>query len=336
MKFNAGSIGGDSRRWSTILVAAVLAVPLSLLTACGAGSSATSTGDKLLVLAMPFPCGLNEGTAAMCAGAKQAEPNLPKGYKLDIVTGVDFGDVQAFNNLLQTTLQRHPAGLIVFPNGPAAQTPILNRACDQGVKIVIMDSPAEGIKCQGSLVGADHHELGAIVGKWMVQHPPATKEVGIVTQPKGQFASTDARIAGFEEAVKNAGYTVAAEVTTDMSLDKTRSQVTNMLTAHPKISAIFSGNGPMGQGTMQALASRKDIEQLTLDFDTTNVEPLKSGVLSAVGNQNPVEQGKLAVETLVKLVQGQKVEKHVTTDLSVVDQANVDTVSAEFKAAIGK
>jgi len=69
-----------------------------------------------------------------------------------------------------------PAGMIVFPAGPAAQTPVMNQACDKGVKIVIMDSPATGVRCASTLVGADHYQLGAIVGKWLVDHPTPSKE----------------------------------------------------------------------------------------------------------------------------------------------------------------
>jgi ribose transport system substrate-binding protein len=297
--------------------------------AAGSGGS----GDtKQMILAMPFPCDLNEGTAAMCAGAEAARKDLPPGYTLQIKTGVDYADTQAFNNLLQTTLQLNPAGLIVFPNGPAAQTPVLNQACDRDVKVIIMDSPATGVKCQSALVGADHRALGALVGKWLVEQPPASKEVGIVTQPPGQFASTDNRVKGFKEAVEAGGFKVVATTVTDLSLDKTRTQVTNMLTAHPNIGAIFSANGPMGQGTAQALKNKPNVTQVTLDFDSTNVAPIENGTLKAVGDQDPFGQGRLSVENLVKVIQGNQIPEKVATTLSVVDKENVQKRAAELKA----
>jgi ribose transport system substrate-binding protein len=286
-------------------------------------STSPQTGSKLIIFALSFPCGLNEGTTAMCAGAKAAAEHLPPGYELKIKTGVKYADNQAFNNLIQTSLQLDPSGLIVFPGGPAAQTPVMNQACDKGVKIIIMDSPATGVKCQSALVGADHRQLGAIVGKWLVEHPPSSKEVGIVTQPPGEYASTDNRVKGFKETVEAAGYKVVATAITDLSLDKTRTQVTNLLTAHPNLGAIFSANGPMGQGTAQALKGNHRIAQLTLDFDSTNIPTLLKGTVRAVGDQNPFDEGKLSVENMVKVLQGQKVPSKVNTELSVVDKTNV-------------
>src|SRR3954451_17369062 len=129
VKVNAGT-----RRASWRLGALVIAASLTL-TACGGGGSRASTsigsagqaGSKLIIFALSFPCGLNEGTAGMCAGAKAAGKELPPGYQLRIKTGVNYADNQAFNNLIQTSLQLKPAGMIVFPAGPAAQTPVMNQ-----------------------------------------------------------------------------------------------------------------------------------------------------------------------------------------------------------------
>lgn len=322
----------EPRRPRRVLAAGVIAVASLLLAACGSGSSSAdnpaSSGPskrspKLIILELSFPCALNQGTAEACAGAKAAEATLPAGYKLEFKTGLNYSDNTAFNNLIQTSLELHPAGLIVFPAGPAAQTPVLNDACNQDVKIVILDSPATGVKCAASLVGADHYQLGALVGQWLAQHPPASKQVGIVTQPPGEYVSTDNRVKGFTHAVEAAGYRVVGTAITNLTLDQTRTEVTNMVTAHPDLGAIFSANGPMGQGTSQALLNDHKILQLTLDFDPGDVPLIENGTLSAVGNQNPYAEGMLAVETMVKVIEGKPVASWVRVPLSVVNKANV-------------
>jgi ribose transport system substrate-binding protein len=325
-----------ARRCGSLTIGVAVVVGALMLAGCGGSSGGGSTGSaqggakKLIVLAFPFPCGLNEGIAAMCAGARAAAKDLPPGYELQIKTGVDYADNVAFNNLIQTSLQLNPAAMIIFPAGPAAQTPILNRACDQGVKIIIMDSPATGVKCQATLVGADHERLGGIVGEWLVAHPPASREVGVVTLPKGQFQANDSRVKGFVDAVEAAGYKVVATAVTDLSLDKTRTLVTNMMTSHPNLGAVFSANGPMGQGTSQALRGNRRIMHVTLDFDSTNVAPLLNGSLAAVGNQNPSQEGELSVESAVKAIEGKTLPPKINTQLSVVDKTNVQEERAKL------
>jgi ribose transport system substrate-binding protein len=312
---------------SLALLAAVLLVAGCSSSSDGSAAAGGSPGagqTKLIILALSFPCGLTQGTQRICDGAQHAADQLPGNYKFEIKSGTNFSDNVAFNSLLQTSLELHPAGLIVFPIGPAAQTPVLNKACDAGAKIVTIESSASGVTCLSTFVHPNALALGGSVAKWLIAHPSATKDIAIVTQPPGQFASTDDRVKGFKDVVEAAGYHVVGTAVTDQSLDKTRTEVTNMMTAHPSISAVFSANGPIGQGTAQALRNNRSVRQLSLDFDPSDIAPIESGELSAVGRQNPFAEGELAVENLYKVLQGTTVPAVVYSPLeSVVDESNV-------------
>ncbi|SBW23406.1 hypothetical protein FDG2_3765 [Candidatus Protofrankia californiensis] len=320
----------------SIWPALIVAVLAETLITAGCSREADSTdgaagSQKRIVLGLSFPCGLNEYSTLLCKGARDAGSKLSEGYSFDIKTGVNYSDNVAFNNILQTLLQQDPAGFIVFPAGPAAQTPVLNQACDKGVKVVIIDSPADGVKCQVNFIGADHYQLGASVGQWLVDHPSASKEVGIVTQPPGQYASTDARVKGFTDAVEKAGFEVVATVTTDLSLDRTRTVVTNMVTAHPNLGAVFSANGPIGQGTAQALKGNSEIIQLSQDGFVSDVKLIQDGEVAANAAQNPYQMGQLAVQYMVDALEGKDVPAKKYTTSMVVDKSNAQ----EYIAAGG-
>jgi ribose transport system substrate-binding protein len=315
------------------------AIILAALSACGSkGSSASvnSTANdgaaKLIILELSFPCGMNDYATQLCAGATDAGKKLPNGYKVQIKTGQNFADTSAYNSLIQTSLQLKPAGIIVFPNGPAAQTPILNQACNQGVKVVIIDSPANDVKCQSSIVGANHEQMGTDVGKWLAAHPASSKEVGIVSNPPGQYASADARVKGFTDAVTAAGYHVVASASTDLSLAQTRTAVTNMLTAHPNIGAVFGSNAGYGQGAMQALKTHPDVMLLTLDVSPADIPNILNGDISADASQDPYAEGTLAVENIMKAIQGQDVQKTIYTPSVVVDKTNANEWLAAHSA----
>jgi ribose transport system substrate-binding protein len=316
------------RRRTRALGVLALAVVGVVLAACSSttsgpgGGGSGGAGAKLILVELSFPCGLNDYAKQLCAGATAAGKTLPKGYKVEIKTGINYGDVTAYNSLIETSLQLNPAGLIVFPNGPAAQTLVLNQACDKGVKVVIMDSPATGVKCQSSFVGANHYQLGVEDGKWLIAHPPSSKEVGVVTLQPGEYQSNDDRVKGFTQTVQAAGYRLVATVVTDNSLAKTRTEVTNMITAHPNLGAVFSANSPMAQGTKQALLSNHRIMQLTLDGALTDVPSILDGTISADAAQDPYAQGTLAVQYIARAIQGQQVPSKTYTPLQVVDKTN--------------
>lgn len=325
-----------------MLIAASLAVAACVaLAACGSsdegGSSTTggssSGGSKLIVATMGFPCSLNDFAKSLCDGFKAGEAALPAGYRFELKTGTDFADQNAYNNIIQTSTQLNPGGLIVFPGGPAAQVPVLKQACDKNIKIIIIDNPVEGLgDCQSSYIAANHEQLGRDVGKWLTERAPASKEVGIVTLPPGQVSSNDDRVKGFKQAVEAGGFKVVATVPTDLSLDKTRTQVTNMLTAHPNIGAIFSANDQMGYGTAQAVAnsSHKDVLQLTIDGALDAVKRIPDG-LAVNAAQDPFFAGKQSVLNMAKLLEGEKVAPVIYAPSKLIDETN----AKEYIAAGG-
>ena len=333
-------VTGARAHWAATWVSGMLAVATSLtLAACSSPSASTgsnasasrgaSTGSaKLILFEMSFPCGLNSGVKQLCAGVAAEGKKLPAGFKVGIKTGINYADNSAFNSLIQTSLQLNPAGLIIFPAGPAAQTPVMNQACDKGIKIVIMESPATGLKCQSSFVGTDNFKLGQEDAKWLIAHPPSSKQVGIVTQPPGEYVSTDDRVKGFTQTVTAAGYQVVATAITNLSLDTTRTEVTNMVTAHPHLGAIFSANGPMGDGTAQALKNNHRITQLTLDGLPNDIRSILTGRISADAVSNGYAEGALTVQYMAAALQGHKVTStgHVPSEL--IDRQNAQAYLA--------
>ena len=322
------------------LVVSMLALVVSLaLVACGSddsSNSARSTGSdggerKLILVTMPFPCDLNDYASNLCDGAEAAGRALGDGFEVDFKTGIDYGDVPAFNSLIQTSLQLDPAGLIVFPNGAAAQAPVLNQACEQDVKVVFIDASTTGVTCGLSKIGAPDEQLGVASAKWLIDHPPAngSKEVAIVSQKPGQFASNDARVEGFTRTIEAAGYEVVATVVTTNDLDQTRSQVTNTLTAHPKLGAIFSANGPMGSGTSQALKGNDEVVHVTLDGNLSDVRNILAGTADENTAFSSYEIGQLAVEFVASAIQGEDVPREGAAKLKVIDESNAEDYIAE-------
>lgn len=317
--------------WRRLAMGTLAAVAALAVASCGdddgGGNAAGGSGErKLILLAMPFPCDLNDYASNLCDGARDAARKLPDGYTLQVKTGVDYADVPAFNNLIQTSLQLDPAGLIVFPNGAAAQSPVLNKACSSGVKVVFLDSATENVPCGVSTVTAPDSGLGRETAKWLIANPPAngSKEVAVVTQKPGQFAANDKRVKAFKDTVAAAGFKVVSTVVTSNDLDQTRSLVTNTLTAHPKLGAIFSANGPMGQGTSQALKRNRGVVHVTLDGNVSEVKNILSGTASANTAFSSYELGQLVVQFAAKAVRGEAVPKTAEASLKVIDAKNAD------------
>ena len=318
-----------ARRRSSARAAIACVVGMSgLVAACGesddSGASGAAAESKLIVLELPFPCGLNDFAKDMCDGAKAAAEDFPAGYSLQVKTAANYNDQGAFNSLVQTSLQLKPAGLLVFANGAAAQTPFLNQGCEQGVKVIFVDTAGTGVKCQISFVTAPNKEMGAAAAEYLVEHPApgGSRKVIVVSQQPGLFNSNDERVAGFKETVEAAGYEVAQTVVSSNDVTQTRTGVTNAVTAHPDVEAVFSANGPMGNGTEQALLDKPKVIQLTMDGNAADVPSIVEGKVAANVAQSPYQDAKVAAELMVKALEGGSVPELVHTSIKVIDKSN--------------
>ena len=312
------------RTVAVVTAAAAVLGPVSGL----ANPASATAASKLIIFTLPFPCNLNAYASQLCAGVSAEGKALkPGGFRVEVKTGTNYSDVSAYNNLLQTSYQLGLGGVIAFVNGPAAQTPTLLAGCAKGIKVILIDSPATGMgKCQSSFVGSNHFQMGVDDGKWLIAHPPAdhSKEVGVVTQPPGRVrVLRRARPRGFSTTVEAAGYKIVATEITNLVLDQTRNEVTNMLTAHPNIGAIFAANGPMGNGALEGLTNHPSVELLTLDGDTPGIQGLEKGTVAVDTVQNPYAEGTISVKYMSEVILGKSVPKLTYTTAEVVDKANV-------------
>src|SRR5687768_380563 len=134
-----GTRGRSPVRRRVVVALGVVAVG-AVLAACGDDSSdeAGGSGDgasKLIVATMGFQCSLNDFAESLCEGFEAGEKALPEGFEFQLKTGTDYADQTAYNNLIQTSMQLNPGGMVVFPGGPVAQVPLLKQACDKEIKI---------------------------------------------------------------------------------------------------------------------------------------------------------------------------------------------------------
>ena len=323
-----------SGAWARRVALVAMAIAASLFAAaCGSdddssgrtsSDGSSSGGSKLVVMALPFPCNLNNFAKDLCDGARAGAEELSDGYELQIKTASNYNDQASFNNLIQTSLQLNPAGMLVFANGAAAQAPFLNQGCDRGLKVIWVDTAGEGVRCQVSFVTAANRKMGEEAGRYLIDHPPAngSREVIIVSQQPGLFNSNDERVAGFKETVEAAGFEVVQTVTTTNDLTQTRTAVTNALTAHPDAGAVFSANGPMGNGTEQALRKHPDVMQITMDGNATDIPSIIRGSVAANVAQSPYQDSKVAMELIVRAIEGEQVPRDVGTPIKVIDRGN--------------
>lgn len=227
------------------------------------------------------------------------------------------------------------SGLIVSPVQPAALPATINAAHAQKIPVVIGDVGAEGE--YDAFVLSDNFNGGVQAAKYVVQQlkdKPGVKQVGVITLHPGSAVGVD-RVNGFaSELKKHAGFKLVAKLNGNDAVDEGFKVTQNMLSAHPNLAAIYAANDPEAEGAVQALDQAgkngvSDVLVVGFNGDPPALQLIKQGKMAATIAQDPYGQGKIAVRTVMGLLNGQKpdytkpAQKVINFPVKLVTKANV-------------
>ncbi|WP_373288682.1 substrate-binding domain-containing protein [Brucella endophytica] len=198
--------------------------------------------------------------------------------------------------------------LIISPVDSKGAVAAIKRAEAAGIKVITVDVPVDGVEVT-SHIGTDNYAGGVKAGELMAKELGDKGNVAIIDYPTVQ--SVVNRVKGFKDALaKHPNIKVVAEQT-GITRAEALAAAQNMLQANPDINGIF------GFGDDAALAAAVAVKSAGLTgkvkvigFDgmpeainAVNTDPDMVGVIQ----QFPDKMGKLAVDTAVKVIAGEKV-----------------------------
>ena len=97
----------------------------------------------------------------------------------------------------------------------------------------------------------------------------------------------------------------------------------NILQGNPEIDAVFAHNDNMALGAMEAIAAagRSD-EIMIVGFDAIDdaVAAVEAGGLAATIAQKPDLMGEMAVETAIKVANGEEVDEYTPVPLELITE----------------
>lgn len=221
--------------------------------------------------------------------------------------------------------------LIITPVDAKLFGNILKEAEQKGVKIITESNAVEGTL---TLVGINSYESGKKAGLWYGKY---AKENNIV--PKiliiGSPAYEDGRqrVAGFKDGIASQGinYEIKQEVDGKYVKDISVQVATDALTLNKDVNMIFGVNDDSTTGAIQAYKAA--------GLDENNLVAVSFGFEGAVGRNAllakgpykaalamfPENIGKTLIDTAMKAISGEKLEKQTITANDMVTLENFNT-----------
>ncbi|HZQ48222.1 MAG TPA: substrate-binding domain-containing protein [Verrucomicrobiae bacterium] len=305
-----------------------------LLAALLAGSiSGLKAADKSYTIAVIPKGTTHEFWQSVHAGAVKAQRELAeKGIKAEIIWKGPLreDDREQQIQVVENFMTRRVSGIVLAPLDSQALVAPVSSAARSKIPVVIFDSALKSDKYV-SFVATDNFKGGQLAAESMGQLLGGKGNVILLRYATGS-ASTEEREAGFLDTLKNK-FPGIKIVSADQHAGPTRETAyqasQNLLNRFGhEVNGIFCPNENATVGMTKAL---KDIgkaggkvKMIGFDSGSQSVLDLKNGDVQGLVVQNPLRMGYLGVMTLVKHLQGEKVETRIDTGVQMITPENMD------------
>lgn len=213
--------------------------------------------------------------------------------------------------------------LIISPKEAQPLTEPVARAMDAGIPVIVLDRRVLGDRYT-CFIGADNRKIGRAAGEWIKQ---TLNGKGNVVELKGLMTSTPAqdRHAGFREGIAGSDIDIIFEADMKWLEPEARKEMESALARFPQIDLVYAHNDPGAHGAyLAAKAAGRDGQIKFVGIDALpqeGVAYVNQGVLDATF-QYPTG-GAEAIETALKVLNGETVEKEIILGSRLFTKENV-------------
>ena len=269
------------------------------------GSSGNVIGFSVSTLNNPFFVTLTEG-AKKAASEKNVE-----------LVVVDAGDDAAKQTSdIEDLVSRNVGVLIVNPVDSDAVAPAVKSAMSQGIKVIAVDRGVNGVDvdCQ---IASDNVAGARMATEYLMELVGEGAKVAELQGVPGASATID-RGEGFHQ-VADKSLQVAASQTANFNRAEGMTVMENILQSDGAIKGVFAHNDEMALGAVEAVAaSVKDIKIVGFDATDDAQKAVKDGKMAATVAQKPDKMGETAIETAVKIMAGETVDKSIPVEVELI------------------
>ena len=222
--------------------------------------------------------------------------------------------------------------IIVSPNEAKALTPVINKAFDRGVRVVLVDRKSASDKYT-AFIGADNVAIGRAVGRFVGEHLGGK---GRIMELQGLRGSSPAmeRDSGFREALAHyPQIKVVANAYADWFAQKAESEAERMFKDVGGADLVFAQCDRMGIGAHQATQKLgiKGVKIVGVDALPTpgdGIEAVKNGTFLATFVYPT--HGDEVLKLAMNILEGRPFQRETILKTGVIDAANAESALQQW------
>lgn len=211
-------------------------------------------------------------------------------------------------------------GIIVVAIDVNGVKPAVEAAQAQGIPVVAIDAELEGVD---TFVGVDNEAAGREAGQWMVdQGLVEGKRYGVV-DAKNSFIQNQ-REDSFREVIDANGAVYTQSVNGDNVQETAANAAQDLVTAQPDLDFVYTTGEPATVGAVAALEGNTETVIIGWDLTKEVIAGIDSGLVRAVIQQNPKQEGVEAINELKAILDGAEPKGFIPVPIEIVTSENVD------------
>lgn len=229
------------------------------------------------------------------------------------------------NTILEQAAGSRPSGIAVDPVDAVGHMTALKRIRDQGIPLVLFDSPSP----DGSLtsVGNNFAQQGIIAAERLAELIGYSGEVAVMqgfpTAPnhKERYEAQLAALAKYPDI------TVVDGGIDNDDIETARRQASAVLDSHPDLSGYLccDASGPIGIAAAIRNAGKSGkVKVVGMDGIRPILDAIKEGVIESSSATIPSMQGSMAILMLWQASLGVRIPRAIDTGIDVITPQNVD------------
>ena len=309
------------RPWAAIGVALALTTGAGVA-ACGGSDSSSGGGSGKgdITIGLITKTDTNPFFVKMKQGAQKAASK--DGVKLMTAAGKYDGDnasqVTAINNMVAAGAK----GILLVPSNTTAIVPVVQKARNQGVKVITLDTPLQPQNAADALFATNNFTAGKLIGQYAKKAMAGKTPVIAMMDLNPGITVGDLRHNGFLSGFgipKNSKEIVCSQYTQG-DLAKGQTAMENCLQKNPNINLVYSINEPSGLGAWNALhKAGKTALLVSVDGGCTGVKAVQQGKIAATSQQYPLKMASEGVQAIVDSVNNKgKVSGYHDTGVNLI------------------
>jgi fructose transport system substrate-binding protein len=302
----------------SVVAVAVVAV------ACGGGGSSSGggggSGNESITIGLITKTDTNPFFVKMKQGAQKAAGQ--NNVKLMTAAGKYDGDnasqVTAINNMVAAGAK----GILLVPSNTTAIVPVVQKARNQGVKVITLDTPLQPQNAADALFATNNFTAGKLIGQYAKEAMKGKKPVIAMMDLNPGVTVGDLRHNGFLSGfgIPKKSPEIVCSQYTQGDIAKGQAAMENCLQKNPNINLVYSINEPSGLGAYNALhKAGKTALLVSVDGGCTGVKAVEAGKIAATSQQYPLKMASEGVKAIVDVVRNKaKVSGYHDTGVNLI------------------